>query len=520
LTECQSTKIIKNGMKLLIHHNTISILRYSQIIGLLSYLRRSIAPILLLFVGLSLHAQAPQAFNYQAVCRDTNGTPLAQQLVTYRASVLQGSPSGIVVYRETHTDTTNVYGISTLQIGRGTPIQGTFASIPWKSGSYYLRIEMDPAGGSNYRNLGAPELLSVPYALQSKDGIAKGTITNQLLFWNGTAWDTLNPGSSGQMLTMCNGNLIWGNCPGSITGLSCSTAVNSGQLVEGLTATLVSARLAYTGGNGGLYAAQTIASTGVTGLTANISGGYFVNGNDSVTVIISGTPFGNGGASFSFVLGGQSCTLTRIVVDPWRPGMVHCSAPTQIVPVTNPITNKTWMDRNLGASQVATSSTDANAYGDLYQWGRYGDGHQCRNSVTTTILSSTDTPGNANFIITSGVSNYDWRNPRNDSLWQGLNGTNIPCPFGYRLPTETELNEERQSWTVNGAAGAFLSPLKLTLGAYRHLNGVLAYLDIQGFYWSSSISLGNPRNLNFDNSNAVLPLANRGSAMSIRCIQD
>jgi hypothetical protein len=46
------------------------------------------------------------------------------------------------------------------------------------------------------------------------------------------------------------------------------------------------------------------------------------------------------------------------------------NAQTTIVDVTNPTTGATWMDRNLGATQVATSSTDAAAYGDLYQWCR------------------------------------------------------------------------------------------------------------------------------------------------------
>jgi hypothetical protein len=69
----------------------------------------------------------------------------------------------------------------------------------------------------------------------------------------------------------------------------------------------------------------------------------------------------------------------------WRPGMVHCNGtPTEIVEVCNPITGRVWMDRNLGASRVATSSTDEAAYGDLYQWGRFGDGHQCRKSDTTS----------------------------------------------------------------------------------------------------------------------------------------
>ena len=57
------------------------------------------------------------------------------------------------------------------------------------------------------------------------------------------------------------------------------------------------------------------------------------------------------------------------------------------------------MDRNLGASQVATSSDDAASYGDLYQWGRGTDGHQIRTSATTTTLSSADVPGHGNFIL-------------------------------------------------------------------------------------------------------------------------
>ncbi|MCC5924135.1 MAG: hypothetical protein JJT77_10135 [Crocinitomicaceae bacterium] len=69
-------------------------------------------------------------------------------------------------------------------------------------------------------------------------------------------------------------------------------------------------------------------------------------------------------------------------------GTVFCDAGSTIVEeVISPGTGKVWMDRNLGASQAATSSTDAAAYGDLYQWGRRSDGHQCRTSITTTTIS-------------------------------------------------------------------------------------------------------------------------------------
>ena len=75
--------------------------------------------------------------------------------------------------------------------------------------------------------------------------------------------------------------------------------------------------------------------------------------------------------------------------------------------VTSP-TGRVWLDRNLGASRVATSSTDSEAYGYLYQWGRLSDGHQNRSSSPNPTLSPTDAPGHGDFI-TSSVVPMDWR---------------------------------------------------------------------------------------------------------------
>jgi uncharacterized protein (TIGR02145 family) len=209
-------------------------------------------------------------------------------------------------------------------------------------------------------------------------------------------------------------------------------------------------------------------------------------------------------------------------VRPVPAGTVHCNPnnPTAIVDVTNPTTGKTWMDRNLGASQSATSSDDANAYGDLYQWGRRSDGHQCRTSPTTSTLSSTDQPGHGNFItINSG--NYDWRSPQNTNLWQGVSGTNNPCPSGYRLPTETELNAERTSWSSNNAAGAFASPLKLPMAGYRYVsNGSLRNVGTIGYYWSSTVFGANSRYLFFISSHANMYTLVRANGISVRCLKD
>lgn len=179
-----------------------------------------------------------------------------------------------------------------------------------------------------------------------------------------------------------------------------------------------------------------------------------------------------------------------------------------------------WMDRNLGASRVAISSTDSAAYGDLYQWGRGADGHQLRTSPTTPTLSSADEPGHGDFI-TAGVSPYDWRGSQNDSLWQGGAGVNNPCPAGFRLPTEPELQAEISSWLSNDAAGAFGSPLKLVREGYRgHNYGTLYSAGTRGYFWSSTVDGIYARFLTFGSSSVIIGSYDRAYGFSVRCIQD
>jgi uncharacterized protein (TIGR02145 family) len=213
---------------------------------------------------------------------------------------------------------------------------------------------------------------------------------------------------------------------------------------------------------------------------------------------------------------------STVLVATYAAGSVFCaSGATTLVEVTNSGTGKIWMDRNLGASQVATSSTDANSYGDLYQWGRKSDGHQCRNSATTATLSSSDQPGHGNFILPSSSPN-DWRSPQNTNLWQGVNGVNNPCPSLYRLPTETELDAERLSWSSNTSAGAFASPLKLPMAGERDdSSGSLDLVGIYGFYWGSTFSGTNSRWLVFNSSNAYMDTdVLRAYGSSVRCLKD
>ena len=124
--------------------------------------------IMVLAVAVAM-AQAPEKFTYQAVVRNASNALVANTLVGVRVSILQGGASGSAVYMETQAATTNANGLVTLSIGGGNVQQGTFGNIDWSAGPYFLKTEIDPAGGNNYSVTSTQQLLSVPYALYSKE---------------------------------------------------------------------------------------------------------------------------------------------------------------------------------------------------------------------------------------------------------------------------------------------------------------------------------------------------------------
>lgn len=193
--------------------------------------------------------------------------------------------------------------------------------------------------------------------------------------------------------------------------------------------------------------------------------------------------------------------------------------------VYNPATGLTWMDRNLGASRVATSSTDSLAYGDLYQWGRAREGHEIRSSDETATNATTAVPNAGNswdglFITESSYPN-DWLIPQDSTLWQGEEGVNNPCPKGFRLPTEAELVAEGLTWSSNNIAGAFGSPLKLVAGGRRNdFNGGIYSVGTHGYYWSSTIDDDEASEMRISSSIAEIISSNRGEGGAVRCILD
>jgi len=134
---------------------------------------------LMLVTSAAVWAQAPQKFNYQGIARSSSGSPLAGFPIGLRLTIHDGSASGTSVYQETHTPTTNGYGLYNVAVGGGAVVSGTFNTIAWGTGDKYLQVEIDPAGGTSYTDLGANQLLSVPFALNALNSSgATGTVTS------------------------------------------------------------------------------------------------------------------------------------------------------------------------------------------------------------------------------------------------------------------------------------------------------------------------------------------------------
>jgi len=122
-----------------------------------------------LLICSSIFAQAPQKMSYQAVIRDANNNLVTNHAVGIRISILRGSATGTLSYREIYNPDpqTNANGLVTIEIGSGIALTGSLDTINWAKGTYYISVETDPTGATSYTITGTSQLLSVPYALYS-----------------------------------------------------------------------------------------------------------------------------------------------------------------------------------------------------------------------------------------------------------------------------------------------------------------------------------------------------------------
>ncbi|MCO5251964.1 MAG: hypothetical protein M9949_11180 [Candidatus Kapabacteria bacterium] len=294
------------------------------------------------------------------------------------------------------------------------------------------------------------------------------------------------------------------------SGSSCSNTTVSGEYLQGVA--LNSSNYVSLQADVTQKGAWSITTNTLNGYSFSGTGNFVSTGNNTVVLYGNGTPGANQSSTFTATAYNSGGTCTFIVSMDY--GTVVSGG------------GRTWMNRNLGASQVATSSTDAASFGELYQWGRAAEGHQVITSSTSTTLASTAVPnlGNswdAKFIINE--STEDWLSPSSNSMWQGVSGPNNPCPAGFRIPTETEWNTEISSWSGT----PFESPLKLPYSGMREsTDGSIVYNFsgiLLGSYWSSTPGTQTylARALTIlSNGTKAMQSGRKAHGMSVRCIKD
>ena len=116
------------------------------------------------FVSAS-HAQIPQAFSFQSLVLDESGDPVTEKQIGVQIQITESMATGPAIYVESHTPTTNVNGIYTIDIGNGNTTMGDFMDIDWLGGNKFVSVFHDIEGGTIFSLVGSSQLLSVPYAL-------------------------------------------------------------------------------------------------------------------------------------------------------------------------------------------------------------------------------------------------------------------------------------------------------------------------------------------------------------------
>ena len=150
----------------------------------------------------TLYAQVPKGFNYQAVVRNAAGQLMVNRSVGVRISIIQSSETGTTVYQQESPVSTNANGLFTLIVGDNS---NDFANIDWANGPYYIKSEVDLNGGRNYTLSTTQKILAVPYAhyanvARTADGLTGGiflTLNGDTLSISGGNYVILPPSRRG-----------------------------------------------------------------------------------------------------------------------------------------------------------------------------------------------------------------------------------------------------------------------------------------------------------------------------------
>ena len=471
---------------------------------------------LFIFTSVALKAQSPQKINFQSIVRNTSGAIVSNKSVSFKITILSGSISGTPVYSEAHLKTTDAIGLVSLQIGTGTVSSGVFSSIDWGNTLHFIKLEADFNGGNTYVTLGIQELMSVPYALYAVKtdtsvlnlsgrfsgkvnvtdtssmlapylrrvdaNFPSGSSANEILYWNGTNWISLAPGTTGQALIMSSTGLSWGCI------ITNTVAAPSTIPTPFATALLTPITIATTGATG-IGSASGLPS----GVTAAWSGNV---------ITISGTPAAAGTFNYSIPLTGGCGTASATGTITVNPAPVCPSATITYNGYTYntmEIGTQCWMAENLRTRKYS-DGTDIRFDASGGVGGR--DAGETWSSFTYgahTIYEHDSTPTTGNLAIYGYL--YNWYAAKGISTPLSTDYKNI-CPVGWHVPTNTQwrtlrdylspnagnkLKSTENYWTPNTGNDNTSSFAARPGGARFSSNGQFFRKNTAGHFWSSTL---------------------------------
>jgi uncharacterized protein (TIGR02145 family) len=460
--------------------------------------------LLAFIVTITIFAQSPQGFNYQATVRNSTGALILNQSVYFKFNVMLNLQTSVPIFTETHYVATDGLGQVNLVVGQGTATVGTFSSINWANGSYYLGIEINT--GSGYVAMGTTQLLSVPYALyansagNSNSNLPNGTNIGDTLnwIWNGSAWVPTSSIAASQLPVVSTG---------AVGDLPCTNFKQSG---------------------------GTITSDGGHSITQK---GICWSVNPNPTINNYSTNDGTGASGFNSVLTNLLLTTTYY----------YRAYATNSIGTAYGITYTFTTAAN---PQVTPPVTDID--GNTYQTVQI-----CSQTWTTTNLNVTKYR-NGDIIpqvtdvtqwaaLTTGAWCYYNNDPANGAVygklynWYAVNDPRGLAPTGYHIPTQSEgtvlVNVEiswgriiflketgTTHWASPNVGAIYSSGFNALPGGFCSSNGTFDTVGTSGYWWSQS-SISTTRAVNFKLSNndynvSINNTLSKTHGFSVRCLKD
>jgi uncharacterized protein (TIGR02145 family) len=430
--------------------------------------------LIFLFIAVNVMAfsQAPQSIPYQAVVRNTDGSLMASTSMSMIFKIHDVSATGAVVYEETHSATSNTQGLVSLNVGAGTPVTGTFASINWGSGAKFLQVLMNT--GSGNVDLGTQQMMSVPYAMYADDVNVRVSNSGDSLFIGDQF--SIVPGVSASnapaLISGCTDHFAC-NYNGNATSDDGSCLPQCGGCDDSNPST-VNDHVIWTGPGcqcqGIEYTQLFSQGSGVTDVDGNFYTSIIINGQEWIQTNLSVSHYSNGDA------------------------------------IETGLTSSQWLYTTNGAYAIFDDDMANNlTYGKLYNW--YA-------AVDTRNLcpSGWHVPTSDEFTLL--VNFLGGEDIAGEKMKSNLEVGGILASGAYLLGWNCD---DRLVWHSNSSGFSALGGGMRDLGSYSYLNDT-------GFWWTSSLYADTDIALSFavqaGNNIAVLPGYERSNGCSIRCIKD